>query len=86
MAACGELRNPDTRTVAFFPDGLRVWLWSRVGNVGGGGQVDSGFAVSTMGGPLAAPFKGRGISELDWSSDGTHGVPPANAWRSVVRD
>ena len=66
----GELRNPDTRTVAFFPDGLRVWLWSRVGNADGGGQVDSGLAVSTMGGPLPAPFKGRGISELDWSSDG----------------
>jgi Tol biopolymer transport system component len=69
-----ELRNPTTRTVSFFPDGLRVWLWNRVGKPAGGGEVDSGWAVPTMGGALQPAFKGRGISELDWSPDGSRVV------------
>ncbi|MDQ3488919.1 MAG: protein kinase [Acidobacteriota bacterium] len=75
-----ELRNPATRTIGFFPDGLRVMLWSRMSNSTGGGLVDSGWAVPTMGGPLQAAFKGRGISELDWSPDGKRIVyhPPTD--------
>ena len=63
-----ELRNPATRTVGFSPDGSLVTLWSRVSDRAGGGQVDAGWAVPTMGGPLRPYLKG--ISELDWSPDG----------------
>jgi Tol biopolymer transport system component len=67
--AIAELNNPATRTVAFFPDGLRILLWNRVPDAAGGGLVDTGWAIPTMGGPLQPAFKGRGISELDWSPD-----------------
>jgi Tol biopolymer transport system component len=72
-----ELRNPGTRTVGFSPDGSLVTLWSRVADPAGGGQVDAGWAVPTMGGPLRPYLKG--ISELDWSPDGRRIVyhPPA---------
>jgi Tol biopolymer transport system component len=72
-----ELRNPGTRTIGFSPDGSLVTLWSRVSNSAGGGQVDAGWAVPTMGGPLRPYLKG--ISELDWSPDGRRIVyhPPA---------
>ena len=72
-----ELRNPATRTVGFSPDGSLVTLWSRVADQAGGGQVDAGWAVPTMGGPLRPYLKG--ISELDWSPDGRRIVyhPPA---------
>ena len=63
-----ELRNPGTRTVGFSPDGSLVTLWSRVSDPAGGGLVDAGWAVPTMGGPLRPYLKG--ISELDWSPDG----------------
>jgi hypothetical protein len=63
-----ELRNPATRTVAFSPDGSLVTVWSRVPDSGGGGLVDGGWAVPTMGCPLR-PYL-EGISELDWSPDG----------------
>jgi Tol biopolymer transport system component len=67
-----ELRNPATRTLGFSPDGSLVALWSRVSS-----SVDSGWAVPTMGGPLQPYLKG--VSELDWSHDGTRIVyhPPA---------
>ncbi|MFL6279143.1 MAG: protein kinase domain-containing protein, partial [Vicinamibacterales bacterium] len=69
----GELRNPATRTIGFSPDGSFVALWTRVP----GGPVDAGWAVPTMGGP-PQPYL-TGVSELDWSSDGTRIVyhPPA---------
>jgi Tol biopolymer transport system component len=72
-----ELRNPATRTVGFSPDGSLVTIWSRVPNSSGGGSVDAGWAVPTMGGPLRPYLKG--ISELDWSPDGRRLVyhPPA---------
>jgi Tol biopolymer transport system component/tRNA A-37 threonylcarbamoyl transferase component Bud32 len=72
-----ELRNPATRTVGFSPDGSLVLLWSRVPYSAGGGLVDAGWAVPTMGGPLRPYLKG--ISELDWSPDGRRIVyhPPA---------
>ena len=72
-----ELRNPATRTVGFSPDGSLVTLWSRVPDSAGGGLVDAGWAVPTMGGPLRPYLKG--ISELDWSPDGRRIVyhPPA---------
>jgi Tol biopolymer transport system component len=72
-----ELRNPGTRTVGFSPDGSLVTLWSRVSSAAGGGLVDAGWAVPTMGGPLRPYLKG--ISELDWSPDGRRIVyhPPA---------
>jgi Tol biopolymer transport system component len=72
-----ELRNPGTRTVGFSPDGSLVTLWSRMADPAGGGQVDAGWAVPTMGGPLRPYLKG--ISELDWSPDGRRIVyhPPA---------
>jgi Tol biopolymer transport system component len=72
-----ELRNPATRTIDFSPDGSLVTLWSRVPNSAGGGLVDAGWAVPTMGGPLRPYLKG--ISELDWSPDGRRIVyhPPA---------
>jgi Tol biopolymer transport system component len=63
-----ELRNPGTRTLGFSPDGALVTLWSRLPYSGGGGLVDAGWAVPTMGGPLRPYLKG--ISELDWSPDG----------------
>src|SRR4051812_10007130 len=69
----GELRNPATRTIGFSPDGSFVALWTR----GPGGSVDAGWAVPTMGGP-PQPYL-TGVSELDWSADGTRIVyhPPA---------
>jgi Tol biopolymer transport system component len=72
-----ELRNPGTRTVGFSPDGSLVTLWSRVSDSAGASQVDAGWAVPTMGGPLRPYLKG--ISELDWSPDGRRIVyhPPA---------
>lgn len=72
-----ELRNPGTRTVGFSPDGSLVTLWSRVSDSAGGGRVDAGWAVPTMGGPLRPYLKG--IAELDWSPDGRRIVyhPPA---------
>ena len=72
-----ELRNPATRTLGFSPDGSLVTVWSRVSNPAGGGLVDAGWAVPTMGGPLRPYLKG--ISELDWSPDGRRIVyhPPA---------
>jgi Tol biopolymer transport system component/tRNA A-37 threonylcarbamoyl transferase component Bud32 len=72
-----ELRNPGTRTVAFSPDGSLVTLWSRVRDAAGGGRVDAGWAVPTMGGALRPYLKG--IAELDWSPDGSRIVyhPPA---------
>jgi Tol biopolymer transport system component/tRNA A-37 threonylcarbamoyl transferase component Bud32 len=72
-----ELRNPGTRTMAFSPDGSLVTLWSRVPDSAGGGRVDAGWAVPTMGGPLRPYLKG--IAELDWSPDGRRIVyhPPA---------
>jgi Tol biopolymer transport system component len=63
-----ELRNPATRTLAFSPDGALVTLWSRVADPAGGGLVDAGWAVPTMGGPLRRYLKD--VSELDWSPDG----------------
>ena len=65
-----ELRNPATRTVNFSPDGTQVMLWSRVGKSAGGGVVDSGWTVSTIGGQLQPSWKGLGISELAWARDG----------------
>jgi Tol biopolymer transport system component len=69
-----ELRNPATRAVGFSPDGSLVALWSRVPAKG---SVDAGWAVPTMGGPVQPYLKG--VSELDWSPDGTRIVyhPPA---------
>ena len=69
-----ELRNPATRTVGFSPDGSLVALWSRVP---ASGSVDAGWAIPTMGGPLQHYL--QGVSELDWSPDGTRIVyhPPA---------
>jgi Tol biopolymer transport system component len=69
-----ELRNPATRTVGFSPDASLVALWSRVPDRG---SVDAGWAVPTLGGPLEPYLKG--VSELDWSPDGTRIVyhPPA---------
>jgi Tol biopolymer transport system component len=60
-----ELRNPATRTLGFSPDGSFVALWSRVA----GGSIDAGWAVPTMGG-TPQPYL-TGVSELDWSADGT---------------
>jgi Tol biopolymer transport system component len=72
-----ELRNPATRTVGFSPDGSLVTLWSRVADSAGGGLVDAGRAVPTMGGAVRPYLKG--VSELDWSHDGRRIVyhPPA---------
>jgi len=69
-----ELRNPATRTLGFSPDGSLVALWSRVP---ASGSVDAGWAVPMMGGRLQHYLKG--VSELDWSPDGTRIVyhPPA---------
>ena len=68
-----ELRNPATRTLGFSPDGSLVALWTR----NPAGSVDAGWSVPTMGG-APQPYL-TGISELDWSSDGTRIVyhPPA---------
>ncbi len=68
-----ELRNPATRTLGFSPDASLVALWTR----NPGGAVDAGWSVPTMGG-TPQPYL-TGISELDWSSDGTRIVyhPPA---------
>ncbi|HZM61421.1 MAG TPA: protein kinase [Vicinamibacterales bacterium] len=65
-----ELRNPATRTVGFSPDGSRVVLWSRARKSAGGGVVDSGWTVPTLGGQLQPTWKGLGISELAWASNG----------------
>jgi Tol biopolymer transport system component len=75
--AVRELRNPGTRTLGFSPDGSLVTVWSRVPDSARGGQVDAGWSVPTMGGPLRPYLKG--ISELDWSPDGRRIVyhPPA---------
>jgi Tol biopolymer transport system component len=72
-----ELRNPATRTLAFTPDGSLVTVWTRVPDGAGGGAVEAGWAVPTMGGPLR-PYL-TGIAELDWSPDGSRIVyhPPA---------
>ena len=63
--------------VGFSPDGSLVTLWSRVPDAAGGGSVDAGWAVPTMGGPLRPYLKG--IAELDWSPDGRRIVyhPPS---------
>jgi serine/threonine protein kinase/Tol biopolymer transport system component len=68
-----ELRNTATRTLGFSPDASLVALWTR----NPGGAVDAGWSVPTMGG-TPQPYL-TGISELDWSSDGTRIVyhPPA---------
>jgi Tol biopolymer transport system component len=68
-----ELRNPATRTLGFSADGSFVVLWTR----NPGGAVDAGWSVPTMGG-TPQPYL-TGVSELDWSSDGTRIVyhPPA---------
>jgi serine/threonine protein kinase/Tol biopolymer transport system component len=68
-----ELRNPATRTLGFSPDASLVALWTR----SPAGSVDAGWSVPTMGG-TPQPYL-TGISELDWSSDGTRIVyhPPA---------
>ena len=68
-----ELRNPATRTLGFSPDGSFVALWTR----NPAGSVDAGWSVPTMGG-TPQPYL-SGVSELDWSSDGTRIVyhPPA---------
>ena len=68
-----ELRNPATRTLGFSPDGSLVALWTR----NPAGAVDAGWSVPTMGG-RPQPYL-TGVSELDWSSDGTRIVyhPPA---------
>ena len=60
-----ELRNPATRTLGFSPDGSFVALWTR----GPSGSVDAGWTVPTLGG-TPQPYL-TGVSELDWSSDGT---------------
>jgi Tol biopolymer transport system component len=65
-----ELRNPATRTVGFSPDGSQVMLWSRARKSAGGGVVDSGWTVPTVGGQLQPSWKGLGISELAWAPDG----------------
>ena len=66
-----ELRNPGTRTLGFNLDGTLVTLWRRVPDSAGGGQVNAGWAVPTLGGPLRPYLKDiSDISELDWSSDG----------------
>ena len=66
-----ELRNPATRTLGFNPDGTLVTLWRRVPDSSGGGQVNAGWAVPTLGGPLRPYLKDiSDISELDWSPDG----------------
>jgi Tol biopolymer transport system component len=69
-----ELRNPGTRTVGFSPDGSFVTLWTRKADPG---SVDAGWAVPTLGGDVVPYLKG--VSELDWSPDGTRIVyhPPA---------
>ena len=59
-----ELRNPATRTVGFSPDGSLVTLWSRVPDAAGGGLVDAGWAVPTMGGPLRPYLKGISRARL----------------------
>ena len=54
----------------------------------GGGVVDAGWAVPTMGGPLRPYLKGIGISELDWSPDGSRIVyhPPTDGDPLFVTD
>ena len=67
-----ELRNPATRTVGFIPDGTQVVLWSRrTDSNEGGGLVDAGSTVPTLGGPIQPFLKMKErISELDFSPDG----------------
>jgi Tol biopolymer transport system component len=72
-----ELRNPATRTVGFSPDGSRVMLWSRARKSAGGGVVDSGWTVPTLGGQLQPSWKGLGISELAWAPDGRVAYHPS---------
>ena len=73
-----ESRHP---YLGFNPDGTRVILWRRVPDSAGGGQVNAGWAVPTLGGPLR-PYLAdiSDISELDWSPDGRLIVyhPPAD--------
>src|SRR4030095_12420227 len=59
-----------TRTVGFSPDGSRVVLWSRARKSAGGGVVDSGGPLPPLGGQLQPTWKGLGISELAWASNG----------------
>ena len=75
-----ELRNPATRTVGFSPDGTLVMLWSRARKSDGGGVVDYGWTVPTIGGQLQSSWKGLGISELSWAPDGRRVVyhPPTD--------
>ena len=77
--AVAELRNPATRTVNFSPDGTQVMLWSRARMSAGGGVVDSGWTVPTIGGPLQPSWKGLGISELAWARDGRRVYHPPTA-------
>lgn len=63
-----ELRNPAVRTLGFNPDGSLVTVWTKKPDERGGGMVDAGWAVPTVGGQLR-PYL-PGIAELDWSPDG----------------
>ena len=84
-----ELRNPGTRTLGFNPDGTLVTLWRRVPDSAGGGQVNAGWAVPTLGGPLRPYLKDiSDISELDWSPDGSLIVyhPPTDGDPLFVTD
>jgi Tol biopolymer transport system component/tRNA A-37 threonylcarbamoyl transferase component Bud32 len=84
-----ELRNPATRTLGFNPDGTLVTLWRRVPDSAGGGLVNAGWAVPTLGGPLRPYLKDiSDISELDWSPDGSLIVyhPPTDGDPLFVTD
>ena len=84
-----ELRNPATRTLGFNPDGTLVTLWRRVPDSAGGGMVNAGWAVPTLGGPLRPYLKDiSDISELDWSPDGSLIVyhPPTDGDPLFVTD
>lgn len=63
-----ELRNPAVRTLGFTPDGSLVMVWTKKPDERGGGMVDAGWAIPTVGGQLR-PYL-PGIAELDWSPDG----------------
>jgi len=84
-----ELRNPATRTLGFNPDGTLVTLWRRVPDSAGGGGVNAGWAVPTLGGPLRPYLNDiSDISELDWSPDGSLIVyhPPTDGDPLFVTD